>query len=93
MVDMNYLPGEPASEAPDFSRVEALPTAPLEVSMEPLTKKPNPVTERAINAVSSGTVKPKHEAQPADVESLRIESLQEVADIFKGKIVMERNTV
>lgn len=91
MADMGYLPSEPEEKEPDFSLIEALPR-PEAAAVEPLAKTPTPTAPE--RAVSSNTAKPhgtQSETSPSDSKSLLIESLQEVADIFKGKIVRERN--
>ncbi len=102
MVDMSYLPEASVAEPPPVSpsMIDALPVpskeiAPLPPPVAPAsslapTSIPTPTPEKSPSEQTSSPEQKSPHEQGAE-DTLPIESLQEVADLFKGKIVARRN--
>lgn len=98
MADMGYLPEDPV-EADSTDTIVPIPQSVPDL----LPKKPAPAATPlpSVASPSRGNqpAAPRSETRPVDspgtpredIEEAPIESLQEVADIFKGKIVTRRN--
>ena len=92
MADMDYLPEE-TYEVVAPQEIQETPVITSIAPLEPLKKLEQPPATEPLKAVEPAqvepTITPRKKLKPED--TLPVESLQEVADLFKGKIVERRN--